>query len=39
MNFQVMPELTWTFGYTGFWLVVTFIVGGLTLYMKKQGWL
>lgn len=39
MNFSVMPELQWQFGYTGFWLVVTVIVGGLMYYMKKQGWL
>lgn len=39
MNFKVMPELGWQFGYTGFWLVVASIVGGLTLYMKRQDWL
>lgn len=39
MNFKVMPELQWQFGYAGFWLVVSGIVGGLMYYMKRQGWL
>lgn len=39
MNFRVMPELQWQYGYTTFWMVVTGIVGGLLFYMKRQDWL
>lgn len=39
MNFEFMPELHLDYGYAGFWVVVVSIVGGMTYYMKRSGWL
>ena len=38
MNFDVMPELKWQYGYLGFWgVVVTFGLGVLVM-MKRKRW-
>lgn len=39
MNFDFMPELHLTYGYAGFWLLVVTIVGGMSYFMKRGGWL
>lgn len=39
MNFQTMPELQLKYGYGGFWILVVIIVGGLSFFMKRRGWL
>ena len=35
MNFEVFPELKWQHGYAFFWLIVTVIVSGLLLFMRR----
>jgi magnesium transporter len=39
MNFRYMPELKLPYGYGGFWILVVIIVGGLSYFMKRRGWL
>lgn len=36
MNFEVLPELKWKFGYGLFWLAVAGIVGGLLWLMSRK---
>jgi len=35
MNFDVMPELRWTFGYPLFWAAVLVIVGGIVTFLRR----
>jgi magnesium transporter len=39
MNFRLMPELDWTFGYP--FALLLMLISGLTpyLYFKRKGWL
>ncbi len=39
MNFDVMPELRWHYGYAAVWGVIVAICGGLWLRFRKIGWL
>jgi magnesium transporter len=39
MNFQVMPELTWRWGYFAALLLMLAIGGTLLFYFKKKKWL
>jgi magnesium transporter len=39
MNFDVMPELHWPWGYAAFWIMILFIAGGMALYFRKKNWL
>lgn len=39
MNFKVMPELDWKYGYPTFWAVAVSIASGLTMYMHRKKWL
>ena len=39
MNFEVMPELQWRYGYAGFWLVCILMIVSLWIYFRKKGWL
>jgi magnesium transporter len=39
MNFRVMPELEWKYGYLTFWLVAGSTAIGLTAYMQRKKWL
>lgn len=36
MNFEVLPELKWTWGYEAFWVAVGVIVLGLLLLMRRM---
>lgn len=36
MNFEVLPELKWEYGYLTFWLVVAALVTGLIAYMRNK---
>ena len=38
MNFDIMPELHWKFGYLAVWLVMIFITIGMIIYFKKKHW-
>ncbi len=38
MNFDSMPEKSWTYGYIFFWAVAACITGGLLVMMKKGRW-
>jgi magnesium transporter len=39
MNFEHMPELTWTYGYPVVLLLMAAISGGLWVWFKRSGWL
>jgi magnesium transporter len=39
MNFEVMPELKWTWGYALVWAVMLGIGSGLLLFFKRKNWL
>lgn len=45
MNFRTdagpwnMPELTWRYGYLGFWLAMVLIGIGMFLYFRRLGWI
>jgi magnesium transporter len=39
MNFDVMPELHWKYGYLTFWIVAGATAVGLTAYMQRKKWL
>lgn len=39
MNFRVMPELDWEYGYLTFWIVASTLGIGLTAYMQRKKWL
>jgi magnesium transporter len=39
MNFEHMPELTWTYGYPAVLLVMLAICTSLYLYFRRAGWL
>lgn len=39
MNFDVMPELHWRFGYLLVWAVMLSIAGGLLWWFRRRGWL
>lgn len=39
MNFRVMPELDWEYGYLTFWIVAAATAIGLTAYMQRKKWL
>ena len=39
MNFKVMPELQWDYGYPFALLVITVVCGILYSRFKKSGWL
>jgi magnesium transporter len=39
MNFDVLPELHWKYGYLLFWMLVLVIVGGLVAFMRKNRFL
>jgi magnesium transporter len=39
MNFDVMPELHWKWGYPAVWAVVAIIAVGMLGYFWKKGWL
>ena len=38
MNFKIMPELNWPYGYLLVWVVFILIAGGLLSYFYKNGW-
>ena len=39
MNFDVMPELRWTYGYALVWCIMILIVIGLIVYFRRKKWL
>lgn len=38
MNFTNIPELTWKWGYAGFWLLILFIFILMLFYFKRKKW-
>ncbi|UQZ34799.1 magnesium and cobalt transport protein CorA [Paenibacillus sp. PK3_47] len=38
MNFRVMPELDWTYGYPMVLLVMLLLGGGMFLWFRRSGW-
>lgn len=36
MNFDIIPELKWSYGYAGFWLLAVSIAGGLLWIMRRN---
>ena len=39
MNFRILPELEWEYGYLYFWLLALVITGGLLVFLKVNRWL
>jgi len=39
MNFDVMPELRWRWGYAVVWAVMIAIGGGILVWFRRRGWL
>ena len=39
MNFEVMPELKWPWGYAGVWVVILMIGVGMLVYFRRKRWL
>jgi magnesium transporter len=39
MNFDVMPELKWRWGYMAVWGIFGVITAGMLLYFKRHKWL
>ena len=38
MNFRIMPELTWQYGYFTVWIVMILIVAGMLRYFRFKKW-
>ena len=38
MNFVLMPELEWKYGYLIVWLIFAALAGGLLVYFNRKGW-
>jgi magnesium transporter len=38
MNFKVMPELDWKWGYLAVWILMLSIVAGLVYFFWRRGW-
>ncbi|MDH5598994.1 MAG: magnesium/cobalt transporter CorA [Cyclobacteriaceae bacterium] len=38
MNFTIMPELSWEYGYYFIWGIIIFIFTGMLIYFKKKNW-
>ena len=39
MNFEFIPELSFKYGYLGFWIIVLVVGTSLVIYFKRQKWL
>ncbi len=39
MNFRIMPELDWKYGYAFVWVIILVIVAGLLLFFRKRKWI
>lgn len=39
MNFAIMPELGWRYGYPGFWLAISIVVCMLLWHLRRRRWL
>jgi magnesium transporter len=39
MNFDILPELHWKYGYAGVWLLMIMIVTTMVLYFRHKKWL
>jgi magnesium transporter len=39
MNFEVMPELQWQYGYLMVWIIMLLIVAGMVWVFKRKRWL
>ena len=39
MNFRIIPELQWQWGYGFFWLIILMIATGFFIYFRKNKWL
>ena len=39
MNFKVMPELSWRYGYFGVWAIMIAVMITMVLYFKRKSWL
>jgi magnesium transporter len=39
MNFAIMPELEWEFGYLAIWILMLIVTIGILIYFKRRKWL
>jgi magnesium transporter len=38
MNFEVLPELKWKYGYLFVWIVMILVAGGMRMYFVRRKW-
>lgn len=38
MNFEIIPELKWKYGYAGVWVLMILIFIGMVIYFKRKKW-
>jgi magnesium transporter len=38
MNFEVIPELKWRYGYAGAWAVMISMIAGMLFYFRRKKW-
>ncbi len=38
MNFKYFPELSWKYGYLGFWVISAIIIAIMIRFFRKKGW-
>ena len=39
MNFKLMPELEWRYGYVSVWVIMAIVTAGIFVWFKKRKWL
>ena len=39
MNFEIMPELQWKYGYLVIWGVMVAVAGALLVYFRRKRWI
>lgn len=39
MNFRVLPEIEWRYGYVAFWILTVVLTASLLLYVRHKRWL
>jgi magnesium transporter len=38
MNFKIIPELNWRYGYAGVWIVMIMMTAGMLTYFHRKKW-
>jgi len=38
MNFKIIPELNWRYGYADVWIVMIIMTAGMLTYFRRKKW-